>query len=483
MNQLKQCEPRKIFSFFEQICSIPHGSGNTDGIADFCVNFAKKHNLRHIRDKANNVLIFKDASTGYEKAPTVILQGHLDMVCAKTPDNPVNMETDGLQIAIDGDWIHAIGTSLGGDNGIAVAMMLAILEDDTIPHPPLELVLTTDEETGMGGALALDPSPLNGRRMLNLDSEEEGVLTVSCAGGLRAEGVLPVSRLLGTGVRYTLTISGLLGGHSGVEIHKGRGNAIQLLGRVLYALRQQGEFGLISLEGGIVDNAIPLKVCAELLVSNDAVIAFEKIVQQYDAVFKAEYASTDPTVAVTWQTHETADFSVTDVQSTDRILFVLANAPCGVQVMSPDIAGLVQTSLNLGVLRLTENELHTTFSVRSSVESQKIMLKDRLTCLFEQIGGSVTCSNEYPGWSYRKDSPLRDVVVRSYRTLFEFDPKIVAIHAGLECGLFSNKLPGLDCVSLGPNMKDIHTVNERLSISSSVRTYQLILEILKNCRS
>ncbi len=483
MNQLNHCEPRRVFAFFEQICSIPHGSGNTDRIADFCVDFAKKRNLRFLRDQANNVVIFKDASVGYENAPTVILQGHLDMVCAKTPDNPINMTTDGLRIVAEDDWIHAVNTSLGGDNGIAVAMALAILDDDTLSHPPLEIVLTTDEETGMDGAFALDPTPLRGRRMLNLDSEEEGILTVSCAGGLRAEGVLPISRLCRTGVRCSVTVTGLLGGHSGVEIHKGRGNAIQLLGRVLYALKVQGDFGILSLDGGVVDNAIPLEARAELLIPADTVTAFEKVVQQYDAMLKNEYTSTDPAVTLTWQAQETAQFPATDTESTDRIVFILVNAPCGVQVMSPDIPDLVQTSLNLGVLRLTESELRTTFSVRSSVESQKYMLRDRLICLFEGIGGSVVCSSEYPGWAYRKDSPLRDIVTHSYRTLFDIDPQVVAIHAGLECGLFSDKLPGLDCVSLGPNMKDIHTVNERLSISSSARTYQLVLEILKNCRS
>lgn len=483
MNRLEQHEPHKVFHFFEQICSIPHGSGNTDKIADFCVGFAKKRHLRYLRDAANNVILFKDASVGYEDAPTVILQGHLDMVCAKTPDNPIDMATQGLQVVAEDDWIHAVDTSLGGDNGIAVAMALAILDDDTLSHPPLEIVLTTDEETGMDGAFALDPTPLRGRRMLNLDSEEEGILTVSCAGGLRAEGTLPISRSSRSGVRCTVTVQGLLGGHSGVEIHKGRGNAIQLLGRVLYALRRECEVSILNLNGGVVDNAIPLEATAELLIPADYVATCKTVVEQCDAIFKNEYASADPTVTVTWQAKESTQLSTTDLESTDRILFVLLNAPSGVQVMSPDIPDLVQTSLNLGVLRLDKHTLHATFSVRSSVESQKQMLKERLICLFEGIGGNIICSSEYPGWEYRKESPLRDLVIRSYNNLFGTKPQVVAIHAGLECGLFSAKLPGLDCVSLGPNMKDIHTVNERLSISSTARTYQLVLEILKNCRS
>ncbi len=483
MNQLERCEPRKVFRFFEQICSIPHGSGNTAQIADFCVEFAEKRHLRYLRDTANNVILFKEASVGYENAPTVILQGHLDMVCAKTPDSTIDMATQGVQVVAEGDWIRAVDTSLGGDNGIAVAMALAILDDDTQPHPPLEIVLTTDEETGMDGAFALDATPLQGRRMLNLDSEEEGILTVSCAGGLRAEGVLPISKSPTTGVRCSVTVQGLLGGHSGVEIHKGRGKAIQLLGRVLYALRKECEFSILSLNGGVVDNAIPLEATAELLIPTNSVDTFKTVIKQYDAIFKNEYASTDPAVGVTLQVNNPAQLAATDPESTNRILFVLLNAPTGVQVMSPDIPDLVQTSLTFGVLRLKEHALHATFSLRSSVESQKQMLRDRLICLFEGIGGSVICNGEYPGWAYRKDSPLRDLVIQSYDNLFGIKPQVVAIHAGLECGLFSDKLPGLDCVSLGPDMKDIHTVNERLSISSTARTYQLVLHILKNSDS
>lgn len=483
MNQLLHCEPQNVFAFFQQICSIPHGSGNTDQIADFCVDFAKKRGLRYLRDKMNNVIIVKEPSIGYENAPPFLLQGHLDMVCAKTPDNPIDMATDGLQITAEGDWVHAVNTSLGGDNGIAVAMALAILDSKDLPHPPLEVVLTTDEEVGMDGAFALDATPLQGRRMLNLDSEEEGIFTVSCAGGLRAEGVLPVSRDRRQGVRCILTISGLVGGHSGVEIHKGRGNAIKLLGRVLYALKKQADFGIVSLNGGVVDNAIPLEACAELSVPSDAVATFKAVIEQHSTIFKNEYASTDSGVSLLWKTFENRENFATDSKSTDRIVRTLFTAPSGVQVMSPDIPGLVQTSLNLGVLRLAENELHVTFSVRSSVESQKQMVKDQLICFFEEVGGTVACSSEYPGWAYRKDSPLRNLAINSYRELFGKEPQIVAIHAGLECGLFSDKLPGLDCISIGPDMKDIHTVNERLSISSTARTYKLVLEILKNAHT
>ncbi len=480
MNRLTNCEPRKVFAFFEQICAIPHGSGNTGKIAEFCVNFAKERSLRCLCDDANNVVIFKQASRGYENAPTIILQGHLDMVCAKTPDNPINMSHDGLQVTTDGDWIHAINTSLGGDNGIAVAMALAILDDDTLAHPALEIVLTSDEEIGMNGAVALDATPIKGRRMINMDSEEEGVFTVSCAGGVCVEGILPIVRKPYFGMRCTVTVNGLLGGHSGVEIHKGRGNAIKLLGRVLFALQQQLSFGIVSLNGGVVDNAIPFEARAEIVLDPNHMSVFTNIVEKTGLIFQHEYATTDAKVSVTWSEEGPEQAFATDLLSTQRTVFILMNAPCGVQVMSPDIPDLVQTSLNLGVIELTKQELRTKCSVRSSVETQKQLLKDQLWCLFDGIGGSVLYSNEYPGWAYRKDSPLRDLAVQSYRNLYGAEPRIIAIHAGLECGLFADKLPELDCLSLGPNMKDIHTVNERLSISSTARTFQLVLDILKN---
>ncbi len=482
MSVLQHLEPQNVFALFEQLCAIPHGSGNTDRIADWVVDFAHRHNLRHVRDAANNVVLYKEASTGYEDAPTVILQGHLDMVCAKTPNCPLDMTREGVRVTVDGDWIQAEDTSLGGDNGIAVAMALAILADNTLSHPALEVVLTTDEETGMNGAFALDGSLLQGRRMLNIDSEEEGILTVSCAGGLRVDGALPVTRAPQAGLRCTVTVSGLLGGHSGVEIHKGRGNAIQLLGRVLYAIHEQTTCGLLTLKGGVVDNAIPLEATAQILIPADAEQTVAETVKRYHDVFHREYATTDGKVQVTFAPDTVVTVPTTDARSTAAVLFVLTTAPTGVQVMSADIPDLVQTSLNFGVLSLQDDTLHTTFSVRSSVETQKHMLRERLTSLFTVIGGSVTVGNEYPGWAYRKDSPLRDTVVEAYRTLYKQEPQVVAIHAGLECGLFSDKLPGLDCVSIGPNMQDIHTVNERLSISSSARTYQLVLEILKNSR-
>lgn len=482
MKVLNYCEPKAVFSFFEEICSIPHGSGNTQYIADYCVSFAKERGLRYVRDEANNVILFKPGSVGYEDSPALILQGHLDMVCAKTPDNPMDMTKDGLQLAVDGDWVHAVGSSLGADNGIAVAMALAILDDDTIPHPPLEVVLTTDEETGMDGAFALDASPLTGHRMINIDSEEEGVFTVGCAGGVRAIGSLPISRISRSGLLCSISIAGLKGGHSGVEIHKGRGNAIRLLGRILYSLKAEGLLALSSLNGGVVDNAIPLEATATLLLLPEQVSSVQNILKQQETILKEEYAEIDEDVEIVFHSGDLTTAEVVDEKNLNRILSVMINTPNGVQKMSRDIPDLVQTSLNFGIVNLQSDIFSAVFSIRSSIEYEKQQVCDNLSQLFETLDGTVEFSGEYPGWAYRKNSPLREAFVSSYQTLFDKNPQIVAIHAGLECGLFSQKIDDLDCISIGPNMVDIHTVKERLSISSTGRTYQLLLDVLKNSR-
>ncbi len=476
MNHLS---PSAVFRFFETICSIPHGSGNVAPLADWCARFCTERNLKYRRDEADNIVIWKEASSGYEDAAPLILQGHLDMVCAKTADAKSNPQTDGVTPVVDGEWIRTDGTTLGGDNGIAVAMFLAILDDDTLAHPPLEVVLTADEEIGLIGAQALDMSQLFGRRMINLDSEEEGEFTVSCAGGVRAECVLPVTRCETTGVACQLTVSELSGGHSGVEIHKGRANAHILMARLLYAICRQADIQLLSLAGGEVDNAIASRSTATLLIPSSQTDKISEIVEQYRTAFRTEYALTDPSLTVKWQVGEQTTADTVSATDTDRIISVLRNVPNGVQAMSPAIPDLVQTSLNLGILHSDDTSFSAVFSVRSSLESQKDMLKEALYCLFERNGGSVTFSGEYPGWAYRQQSPLRESALAAYRDLFGSEATVSAIHAGLECGIFADALPGLDCISFGPDMRDVHTPQERLSIASVARTYQLLLEILK----
>ena len=475
MSVLGHLEPKEVFGFFEEICAIPHGSGNNTHISNYLVKFAAERGLEYYQDAAENVIIIKPATPGYEKAEPVIIQGHMDMVCEKATDCTKDMASEGLDLAVDGDYVFARGTTLGGDDGIAVAMGLALLDSDDLAHPRLEVVITTDEETGMDGAAALDASVLQGRRMLNIDSEDEGIFTVSCAGGAMVKTVLPVKQEYFTGTAVTIVVDGLAGGHSGVEIHKGRGNADMLLGRVLYAAAKKTPLRIVSVEGGSKDNAIPS--AAKAVVCTEDTAALRQACAEMGAVLRAEYAVTDPGVRVS--VIDSGTGVAMDEESTRRIIAFLTCAPNGMQVMSPDIEGLVQTSLNLGVLYTEEEQVVTRFCVRSSVDSQKTMLIHRLECLAHQLGGRIEVSGVYPGWAYRQNSPLRDLMTAVFTEQYGSEPKIEALHAGLECGLFAGKIPGLDCVSFGPDLLEIHTPRERMSVSSVQRTWRFLVELLR----
>lgn len=479
MGVLDHLAPQGVFHFFEELCSMPHGSGNTKEISDYLVRFAAARGLEHYQDAVNDVIIIKPASAGYEEAPAVILQGHMDMVCEKAPDCAKDMAKEGLDLAVEGDTVLAKGTTLGGDDGIAVAMMLALLDDDSIPHPRLECVITVDEETGMDGARALDVSPLRGRTMINLDSESEGVFTVSCAGGNRSSCTLPVSREPFAGTALTVTAEGLLGGHSGAMIDTGRGNSSMLLGRVLRALGAPESWRLVSVEGGLKDNAIPVRSQAVVVCADPA--AAEAACAAVAADMQKEYAAVDPDLRITVAPCGNAALPM-DADSTRRVVCLLTCAPNGVQAMSSDIKGLVETSLNLGILFTEDDAVTARFSVRSSVESRKTMITDRLRCLTALLGGTVEVVGDYPGWEYLRTSPLRDLMSTVFAEQYGYAPKIEAIHAGLECGLFSAKLPGLDCVSLGPDMENIHTFRERLYIASTERLWKLVLEVLRRMK-
>lgn len=472
-------EPQTVFGFFEQMSEIPRGSGNTQAISDWCVAFAKQRNLAYVQDKLGNIIIFKDGTPGYEKAEPMILQGHLDMVCEAVPGSTKDMEKEGLTLVVDGDELHADGTTLGGDDGIAVAMALAVLDAHDLPHPPIEAVFTVDEEIGLLGASAIDVSPLKGRRMINIDSEEEGIFTVSCAGGNRTTCTLPLARAAYEGTALRLTLGGLLGGHSGGEIHKGLGNSNMLMGRVLYALSQKTDLRLVTVAGGTKDNAIPLHTVAVLCAKDPA--AVRAAVGELQTTLQNEYHKVDPGLYLHCE-DEAASAQPMDKASTEKAICLLTCMPNGVQTMSADIAGLVQTSLNLGILTTEEGTLTASFSVRSSVESQKQMMVDRIRCLMAQLGGGISIHGDYPGWEYLANSPLRDLMVEVYRDQYGKDPKIEAIHAGLECGLFAGKLPGFDSVSIGPDMSGVHTSRERLSIPSTQRTWKMLCEVLRRAK-
>ncbi len=483
MAALSGIKPEKVFYYFEKLCSVPHGSGNTRIISDLCVGFAKELGLKYRQEACNNVIIWKDGSKGYENAAPIIMQGHIDMVCAKTEDCTKDMARDGLDVRTDGEWVWADKTSLGGDNGIAVAMILAILSDETLAHPPIEAVFTVDEEVGMDGAFALDCSDLKGRKLLNLDSEEEGVFTVSCAGGARLDCTLAAAReALGEKYQgYRVTISGLKGGHSGMNIKDGRGNANCLMGRTLYsAMERCPSLRVGDLTGGEFDNVICLRNDALVAVSKEEAGAFEAFIKEFDATLRNEYAITDGGIALACE--KAALSSAVSAQETSRFLHVLLALPQGVQEMSADFPGLVQTSLNLGVMHMDEQGLYFSYSVRSSIASQKEMLIQRVKAIVGYAGGTVSVRSSYPGWQYDRSSALRKQVEEVYRDLTGREGKIEATHGGLECGLLIEKIPGLDALSMGPEMHDVHSVNERLNVASTERVYALVCELLKRSK-
>ncbi len=479
MSVLSNLKPAGVWSFFEELCKIPHGSHNEKAISDYCVAFAKERGLSVWQDDAWNVIIVKEASAGYENAEPVILQGHLDMVCVKKPDCDLDMEKEGLRLGVDGDYVYAEGTSLGGDDGIAVAYAFAILDDDSIPHPRLEVIFTTCEEVGMDGALALKPSMLKGHTMLNLDSEEEGIFLVSCAGGVSMDITLPIHRARSEGTGAVLTVEGLLGGHSGAEIHKGRANANLILARVLACLAEKTDYQVESLSGGLKDNAIPRESSAKLLFPIGSAEQAKAFCETYNQLLKKEYSAIDSGVNVRLELTGDKKTEVMTPDSLKKTLMLLLSLPNGVQAMSGEIEGLVETSLNMGILETREQEVYFCYSLRSSVSSAKEWLTDKLRLVAESYGAAVSLRGAYPAWEYQKESPLRENMVRIYEKMFGKQPKVEAIHAGLECGVLASKIPGLDCVSMGPDILDIHTTEERMSISSVERMWAFILEVLK----
>lgn len=481
MRVLEQLEPANVFGFFEELCGIPHGSGNMQAISDYCVEFAKARGLWYVQDEMCNVVIKKPASAGYENAGAVILQGHLDMVLQQKEDNTLDLSKDGLVLGVDGDWLHANGTTLGGDNGIAVAYMLALL-DGSYAHPALECVFTVDEEIGLLGADGLDMSCLEGKTMINLDSEDEGIFTVGCAGGLGSNIDLPVRRAAIKGQLFRITLQGLTGGHSGAEIHKERGSANKLMGRFLARLDDVMNYALVSLAGGSVDNAISNRNTATVLVDAEDKELLASQVKEFEAIIKHELRVSDPGTEMVLEDLGESEVEALDAKSKTLCVFLLNMIPQGVQKRSLEIEDLVQTSCNLGIVKMEDDHFHMSQSIRSSVKSEKEALSAQVRMCVEFLGGSYEARGAYPGWEYQKDSNLQKVMTETYQQMYQEKPQIVAIHAGLECGIFSDGIPGLDCVSIGPNMKDIHSSDERLSISSTKRTWEFLLEVLKNLK-
>ena len=470
-----------VLFWFEKISQIPRPSYGEKRISDYLAAFAKDHQLTCIQDELYNIIMIREASKGREADPPLILQAHMDMVCEKENGLDFDFNRDPLRLKRDGDYLFAEGTTLGGDDGIGVAMILALLADEDLCCPRLEAVITICEETGMEGAFGLDVSPLKGKRLLNLDSEDEGVLLCSCAGGSTGNLVLPVERESASGLPVTLSLCGLLGGHSGNEIHRERGNACILLGRLLYMLHKDCDFSLTGISGGSKQNAIPREATAALLLSPDSRDAFAAKVRALEEVLKNEYLSSDPGLSVSCEISESPEEALgLTKDSLDHMLSLLLLLPNGVQAMNTEIDGLVKTSLNLGILTLEEKELRLTSLLRSSVDSEKRNLEEKVGELLRLLGGSAEFSSSYPAWEWKKDSDMRTSLAALYKEMYGKEARLDAIHAGVECGIFCGKIKDLDAVSIGPDMSGIHTTEERLSISSSERVFAYVKKFVES---
>ena len=476
MIDFKDLRHSRVFEIFEDLSRIPRGSGNRSAIADFCATFAKKNSLRYIVDDAKNVIIYKDASHGCEKDDPVILQGHLDMVCQKTPECDIDFEKDGITLVREGDILRADRTTLGADNGIAVAMTLSILERNDLKHPPIEAVFTADEEIGMLGAGKIDTSLLRGTRFINLDTEEDDNVTVSCAGGSDFRVSLPLNRTPIRSAGVTIEISGLKGGHSGVEIASHRVNAAMLAGRILDTLSKKTDFSLISLNSGNKPNAIPNAATIALACQKPDVLI--PLAEESLRVIQKEIAhETEFTARIVAFEHK--ECLKLDKNAQRELIYALACSPNGVIEMSAEIEGLVETSLNLGILSTYGNEAKLCYALRSNKASALIALEEKMKTFFSAINAKVSASGHYAPWEFKKDNQLTTLFVETYRELVCQEPRIIAIHAGLECAVFSSALKDADCISIGPNVYDAHTVLERVSIASVHKSYDLLLRMLE----
>lgn len=480
MRILENLEPQDVFYYFEEICKIPHGSGNTGQISDYLKAFADEHGLYCRQDELNNIIMIKEASKGYEDHEPVLLQGHMDMVAVKDADCTIDMTKDGLQLEILGDRLTAKGTSLGGDDGIAVAFGLALLAGEEYRHPRIELILTVDEEVGMEGATGLTVDDLTAKRMINLDQEEEKIFITGCAGGARIDIRKKTETEQIKGLLCKLKISGLQGGHSGQEINKERGNAICLMGRLLAALQEKTPVYLKEVSGGTADNAIPNEVCAEIVVTEwtEDIAAF---MEEKFCGLKAEFAGKEDGLKCELQVGaEDALIEICNRKDSEQWIHLLNVIPHGVIANSVKMKGLVETSLNPGILNVSAVEGMVSTSVRSSNAAAKEALINQLKSLAALCDATVGIRGDYPGWDYDPDSPLREKMVTIYEEMYGVKPQIEAIHAGLECGIFQSKIPGLDCVSIGPDMQDIHTTRETLSIPSVQRVWKFLLKVLES---
>jgi len=481
---LNGVQKNRVLEFFGELSKIPRGSGNEKGVSDYLLNWAKERNLEVTQDKALNVLIRKPASKGYENAPGIILQGHMDMVCEKNKGTTHDFLKDPITLVYDkdGDMVYGKDTTLGADNGLGVAFSMAILDDKNLAHPNIEALFTVEEETTMRGAFEVDGSLLKNRILLNLDSEEEGEFLVSSAGGTRCALKYVFENSSAKGLEaYKLVVGGLKGGHSGADIHKGRGNAIKLAARVLSEMSTAKGLRLVDINAGMKSNAIPREADVVFVVNPGQKALLEDVAKKMEEAYKNEFFTSDPGVQITLEAMECPAEAMTDKCSAALIRLLLLN-PNGPQTMSGSIEGLVESSTNIGVIETKDNYVFMQNEVRSSVGTLKHEIRERFRALAEMTGCEFELKSDYPQWEYKHDSLIRKIFIDTYKEMTGVEPRITAIHAGLECGVLSGKLEGLDCISLGSNQYDVHTPKEHFSISSSDRVYTFLVKALANLK-
>lgn len=469
----------RVFHYFQEISKIPHGSGNTKAISDYCVTFAKDHQLEYYQDDLNNVIIIREASEGYEDHKPYIIQGHLDMVCEKNSNVEFDFEKDALDLYIEDGFIKARGTTLGADDGIAIAYGLALLEKKELKSPRLEVVFTVDEETGMYGAEAIDLSMLKGRDWLNLDSSEEGAFLCGCAGGISTYIEFPLEYINVWGNRYVLKIYDLEGGHSGDKIHEGHGNPTIMIGRILQDLSAKCEISLVNITGGRKGNAIPRDSEVTFVGGESQRTLIKKIIEEWKKTLIDEYISIDPDIKIELMIENADEYQCVTKDIQNKIISTLILIPNDVVTMSKEFPGHVESSTNAGICYMTDEKFSINSFVRSNVYSKKRMIADKIKCLAKALGGNYIEKDDYPAWEYRKESSLRDNLLTVYRELYKEDPRMDIIHAGLECGLFQKKINNLDCVAFGPTTYGIHTPKERMEIASVERVWEFLLKLLE----
>ncbi|MFV0519167.1 MAG: aminoacyl-histidine dipeptidase [Lachnospirales bacterium] len=480
MSILANLEPKKVLYFFEELSKIPRGSSNEKAVSDYCKKFAEERSLEVYQDEIFNIVIKKAGTKGKENNETVILQGHLDMVCEKNKDTEFDFLKDGIKLKLEGDFLSGTGTTLGADNGVAVAIAMAILDSNDLEHPPLEAVFTAQEETGMDGAFALDTSILKATKMINIDTDTEGIFFTSCAGGNKNQGFLnidyvTIDKNLYHG--YTLEVKGLKGGHSGVEIDQERGNANKLAFRILRKIFNECDLFIYDVDGGAKDNAIPRECQISFMIKKGDEVKAKELVNTLSEIIKKEYAVQDAGLKIILSESDCVDKAFSKENSKNLINCIIL-LPNGVVTMSTNIHGLVETSNNVGVIKVVDGKVVITSATRSSTLSKKEALKDKIKLVYDTFGFDTSFYGDYPAWEFKAESTLRPLVSEVYEGLFGNTPTLSAIHAGLECGLIIGKMPNLDIIATGATILDAHTPDERVSISSLEKTYKLIIAVL-----